>query len=357
MLSRLYLHHFRNYTQTEIEFSPGINWICGKNAQGKTNLLEAIYLLSTGRSFRTHKLSELIQQGGGFFYVEADIKKENTNQSLKLSFDGESKKVEHNATSYTHFNPLLGLLPHVLYAPEDIGVVRGTPSQRRKCLDLHLSQIDPLYLHHLARYYKAMRQRNELLKNQTETAIVPWEMAMAMSGQYLLQKRKELIEMLKDPIQKKMEKLSAGSDPLELDYHNTMHGETAEELIDEWRKSRKKELYLGATLNGPHRDDMLFSIQDMSAKAYASIGQQHSAAAALRLCLWEHLKSHREDLPLFSVDDFGAHLDPIRQNLFQEELMQLGQIFLTSPNANTEIFPEKTIIEIDSGNVLGVSRT
>jgi len=149
MLRRLYLHHFRNYTQAEFTFSPGVNWICGKNAQGKTNLLEAIYLLSTGRSFRTHILSQLIQKEAGFFYIEAEIEKEGVSQTLKVSFDGETKKVEINATSYSNFSSLLGLLPHVLYAPEDISVVAGTPSHRRKFIDLHLSQIDPLYLHHL----------------------------------------------------------------------------------------------------------------------------------------------------------------------------------------------------------------
>src|SRR5476651_2554103 len=109
-VNRLYLHNFRNYTQAEVHFSPGVNWITGKNAQGKTNLLEALYLLSTGRSFRTHQLGQLIQKGASFFYLEAEIEKEGVNQTLKLSFDGENKKVQYNASSYSHFTPLIGLL-------------------------------------------------------------------------------------------------------------------------------------------------------------------------------------------------------------------------------------------------------
>ena len=353
-IKKLYLHHFRNYTQVEISFSPGVNWICGKNAQGKTNLLEAIYLLSTGRSFRTHLLNQLIQQGAGFFYIEAEIEKEGVSQNLKLSFDGETKKVEHNATTYSHFSPLLGLFPHVLYAPEDIAVIAGTPSSRRKFLDLHLSQIDPLYLHHLARYHKAMRQRNELLKIKSEETIEAWEMAMAQNADYLLEKRKDLIQELKKPLLEKMHNLSAGNDPLEIQYQSTLSGKNSEELFQHWQKSRKKELHIGTTLYGPHRDDVYFSIKGLSTKSYASIGQQHSAAAALRLCLFEHLKEYTGDSPLFSVDDFGSHLDSTRQNRFQEELTNLGQIFLTSPNANPEIFPEKNILEIVSGDVLKV---
>jgi DNA replication and repair protein RecF len=351
MLRRLYLHHFRNYTQVEISFSPGVNWICGKNAQGKTNLLEAIYLLSTGRSFRTHQLSQLIQQGAGFFYIEAEIEKEGVKQYLKLSFDGETKKVEYNTTTYAHFTPLLGLLPHVLYAPEDIGVVAGTPSNRRKFLDLHLSQIDPLYLHHLARYYKAMRQRNELLKNKSEETIEFWEIAMAQNAEYLLKKRKDLIQSLQGPLSEKMRQISAGNDPLAIKYQSTLSGESSEKFQKQWAKGRKKELHIGTTLYGPHRDDVLFSIQDLSAKSYASIGQQHSAGAALRLCLWQHIKDHTGESPLFSIDDFGAHLDATRQNRLQKELVNLGQIFLTSPNANPEIFPEKHILKISSEGI------
>jgi len=352
MLRRLYLHHFRNYTQAEFTFSPGVNWICGKNAQGKTNLLEAIYLLSTGRSFRTHILSQLIQKEAGFFYIEAEIEKEGVSQTLKVSFDGETKKVEINATSYSNFSSILGLLPHVLYAPEDISVVAGTPSHRRKFIDLHLSQIDPLYLHHLARYHKAMRQRNELLKAKSEIAIDPWEIAMAQNASYILNKRKELIDELNPPLLEKMEKLSCGSDPLEMQYQCTLNADSSSELVELLKKNRKKELHIGTTLSGPHRDDIHFSIRDLSVKSYASIGQKHCAAASLRLCLLQHIKKNVNEMPLFSIDDFGAHLDPSRQGQFREELESLGQIFITSPNVDPEIFPEKMLHPIESGELL-----
>ncbi len=356
MLKKLYLHHFRNYTRAEISFSPGVNWITGKNAQGKTNLLEALYLLSTGRSFRTTQLSQLIQKGSDFFYLEAELEKEGVSQTLKISFNGETKKVQYNANTYSHFTPLIGLLPHILYAPEDIALVAGIPSNRRKFLDMHLSQFDPLYLHHLARYHKAMRQRNELLKKRKEETIDSWEEIMAQSAAYLMQKRKEMISELETPLQKSMEILSSGTDPIKIHYQHSLSPQEKDELIKHWKKTRAQELHIGATLNGPHRDDVLFEIQGFSAKSFASEGQKHSVIASLRLCQWEHLRQHTGQTPLMSIDDFGAHLDLNRQAAFQNKVKSLGQIFVTSPNEWPEVFPGKQVIEVDSGEVAQVSR-
>lgn len=356
-LKRLYLHHFRNYTKEEITFSPGVNWITGKNAQGKTNLLEAIYLLSTGRSFRTSQLSQLIQSGSSYFYIEAEIEKEGVSQTLKISFDGETKKVQFNANSYSHFTPLIGLLPHVLYAPDDIALVSGAPTFRRKFLNVHLSQINPLYLHHLARYHKAMRQRNDLLKKKSEVAIEPWEESMAISAAYLIEKRAEMIQELHQPLSKHMEALSGARDTLDIEYAHSLALRPPEELRDGWKKSRKKELHVGATLSGPHRDDLNFLIGGVSAKAFASVGQKHSILAALRLCEWDHFLEHSGEKPLLSIDDFGSHLDEERQAHFQSRVTDLGQTFLTSPTALPDVFPGKTLIEIGSGQVFEISRT
>ena len=353
-LKKLYLHHFRNYTEAELTFSPGVNWIVGENAQGKTNLLEAISLLCTGRSFRTQQLGHLIQKGASFFYLEAEFEKEGVNQSLKLSFDGEIKKMQYNGNRYSHFTPLIGLLPHILYAPEDIALVGGAPASRRKFLDLHLSQVNPLYLHHLARYHKAMRQRNELLKKKTEETIDAWEEMMAYSAEYLMQKRQEMILQLKSPLDECMKALSKGADSLKIGFQGSLPHPEKQDLLKHWQENRKKELHIGKTLYGPHRDDVSFLVQGLSAKSFASEGQKHCVIAALRLCQWDHLYRQTGHSPLMSIDDFGAHLDQSRQIFFTEKLSNLGQIFLTSPNVAEEIFPDKHLIKIDSGKVLEV---
>lgn len=351
MLKKIYLHHFRNYTRAEFTFSPGVNWITGKNGQGKTNLLEAIYFLSTGRSYRTHQLSQLIQKGASFFYLEAEIEKEGVLQTLKLSFNGERKNLQHNANHYPHFTPLIGLMPHVLYAPENIALVSGMPAFRRKFLNIHLAQISPLYLHHLARYHKAMRQRNELLRRKTEEAIDPWEETMAQSAHFLMEKRKQMVSELELPLQQLMQNLSSGEDRLKMVYESSLPLSSKEELLKHWQKNRKKELYLGSTLYGPHRDDILFSIGDLSAKTFASEGQKHSILAALHLSSWEHIQKQTNELPLMTIDDFGSHLDQKRQENFQEKLSGLGQIFLSSPHLLPNIFPHKQIVEIEAGKM------
>lgn len=355
MLKRLYLQHFRSYEEAEVTFSPGVNWFIGKNAQGKTNLLEAIYLLSCGRSFRTSQLSQLIQKGAHYFYIEAEMEKDGVAQSIKISFDGENKKVQCNATTYSHFTPLLGLIPMVLYAPEDISLISGVPAFRRKFLDLHLSQIDPLYLHHLARFHRSLRQRNELLKKQIEETIDSWEEPMAQSAKYLMEKRRQCVASLQEPLRNTLLTFSSDQDQLQLKYQPSLPSFELHELIECFRKNRKKELHIGTTLFGPHRDDLLFSIDSLSAKSYASIGQKHSILAAIRLCIWEHIKERSDAVPLFGIDDFGAHLDPSRQKNFEQKLQNLGQIFLTSPTSNKEIFSQKQIVEIDSGKILHIS--
>jgi len=345
-IKRLYLHHFRNYTKAEFSFSSGINWITGKNGLGKTNILEAIYLLSCGRSYRTHKLSELIQQGAPFFYIEAEVEKEGVTQNLKLTFNKEQKTFEHDGTTHLHFTPLIGLIPHVLYAPEDLLLAHGAPSYRRKLLNMHLSHIDPLYLRHLVRYHKAMRQRNELLRKKTEATIEAWEEMMAQSAHYLMDKRSQMIEELKTPFTEIAGQLSSNEDVTEISYESSLPLASPKELKEHWLTQRPKELHVGSTLQGPHRDDLAFTLNKLSVKSYASEGQKHSVIAALRLALWQDLKKRGRELPLMSIDDFGAHLDARRQRCFEEKLSNLGQTFLTSPEVIPGIFPQEKIFEI-----------
>jgi DNA replication and repair protein RecF len=347
-IKKLYLHQFRNHQKREFEFSAGINWIEGNNALGKTNLIEALYLLSTGRSFRTPQIGQLIQENEPFFFLEAHFEKDRVDQVLKVSFDGEVKKVQFNVHTHSHFAPLIGLLPHILYAPEDCALISGMPAYRRKFLDLHLSQLDTLYLHHLARFHRALRQRNALLKQKSEAVIDPWEYQMAQSASFLMRKRKEFIEELGGPLEEKMLALSSQKDRLTISYLPSLSFDCPKQIEEHWRRNRAKELLFGSTLTGPHRDDLTFLIDHLPAKSHASVGQKHSIIAALRLCQWKHLYAHTGYAPLFSIDDFGAHLDPKRQKAFEAELLRLGQVFLTSPIANREIFPEKQIIRLDA---------
>jgi DNA replication and repair protein RecF len=335
-IRRLYLRNFRNYKEVEIDFSDGVNLIQGDNAQGKTNLLEALYLVGTGRSFRTPHLKELIHNEASFFFLEAEFLKEGILQHIRLSFDGDVKKLEYNNTSYAHFTNLLGLLPIILLAPEDVLLITGGPAERRRFLDLQLAQSDPLYVYHITRYHKAVRHRNFLLRKKTEATLETWEALMVTSAAYIRQKREEIIQLLSSHLNTKL-----SSDTLVIKYIPS--------YTEDYKKYRAKELILGTTLTGPHRDDVAIYINGQEARSFASQGQLRSAIAALRLAQWIHLKNHHGIDPLFCIDDFGIHLDQQRREALLANLSSFGQIFLTSP-----AFTEKQshhLMDVDQGQI------
>lgn len=333
-LEVLYLHDFRSYEKQTFVFSPLVNKIHGENAQGKTNLLEAIYLLSTGRSFRTPHLADLIRYGEKQFYLEASFSKEGLSQTLKISFDGSSRFLQYNETSYATFTPLLGLLPHVLYAPEDVALIVGAPAERRRFLDLHIAQSDPTYIFHLARYFKAMKQRNYLLRRQESASLSSWEALMAVSASYVIEKRKAALTALNPYIDTFMRELSDGQEELEIKYRSSFRETTP--FCEQYEKERKREMEMGCTLIGPHRDELLFTLNKKEAKSFSSEGQKRCLIASLRLAQWKHLAQVCCLSPFMSIDDFGIHLDAKRQLFLHKQLTDLGQVFLTTP-LNTEI--------------------
>jgi DNA replication and repair protein RecF len=362
-LKRLLLRNFRNYRQSEIGFSSSINLIQGGNGQGKTNLLEAIHFVSTGRSFRTHSLSDLISFGQNFFYLEAEFYKENVTQTLKIYYDENTRKVQYNETVYTSLNSLLGILPSVLLSPDDLSLVSGHPAERRRFLDLHIAQIDPLYVHHLGRYFKAMKQRNHLLRSKSESAIQAWEQMMAHSAAYLIQKRRQTATALKTPSSHWMEILSRKQDSLEIDYQSSLsqprdNCDAMTHFQNIWHKTRSKEMHVGATLVGPHRDDLNIHLADKSAKIFSSEGQKRCCISSLRFAEWEQMSKMLGYAPLLGIDDFGIQLDDERQIQLKNHLTQFKQVFLTSPVPLQDRFAEDLslrVLAIEKGAVVQTS--
>lgn len=329
-LKSLYLRNFRNYAEAEIQFSEKLNVLYGDNAQGKTNLLEAIYLIATGRSFRSQHLGELIRSGEPFFYLEAQIVRDGVSQTLKISFDGQNRRLQMNANSYNSFHPLLGILPSVLYTPQDTELISGSPAIRRRFLNLHLAQSDPLYVHHLTRFWRAMRQRNCLLRMRKAEETECWELEMAQSASYILKLRQEMLQELKEPLEKQSKKLSSDRELHELRFHPS-HPPEPQAYLQQLQKNRSRECDLGLTLSGPHRDDLSLLIEGKHARLFASEGQKKTAIAALRLAEWERLCKRIGAPALMGIDDLGLHLDETRQKLLRSALEQLGQVFVTTP--------------------------
>lgn len=339
-LEVLYLKNFRNYKEAAFHFHPSANRILGENGQGKTNLLEAIYFLSTGRSFRTPHLTDLIRHEENFFYIEAHFLKDGVSQSIKVTYQKNLKKLLYNGSAYSQFSQLLGILPSVLLCPSDVNLISGSPSDRRRFINLHLAQIDPLYVYHLGRYYRALKQRNALLKQKSTQAIEIWEKQLATSSLYLMKKRFEFAHRLASLSPHLLSKMSEGKDLFSIRYTPSFIIDFKEQdpigkIADLLCKTRHKELQFSTTLIGPHRDDMAISIEKKLAKGFASEGQKRTFIATLKCVEWQLLKEIHAEPPFFGIDDFGVHLDQKRFELLQKMLDPQAQIFLTMPSDQT----------------------
>lgn len=334
-LRKLYLRHFRRYEEALFEFNPAINTIIGPNAHGKTTVLEAVQFLMNGRSFRTQQASDLIRYGQTYFYLEVDFTKQGIDQILKISYDGSERKIIYNSTVFQSAANLLGILQGVVITPDSASLIKGSPLLRRHFLDLQIAQIDPLYVHHLTRYVRAMRQRNVLLKRKDLSTIKSWEQEMAVAGAYVTIQRKSAIldlQKLSDPLHAM---LTGEKQPLALDYKSSSSQIDDMQLLIEhylhqWDKIRHREKEIGMTLYGPHRDDVMIKIGDREARLFASEGQQRSCVMALKLAEWQRLHALSTETPLMLIDDVGVGLDSSRRQKLLEHLKTLGQVFLTS---------------------------
>lgn len=331
----LYLQNFRSYEEAYFEFSPSLNLIWGPNARGKTSLLEAIHFLMIGRSFRTQQYQDLIKQNQPGFYIESHFTKHGIDQRLRVAGHPTDRKMFHNSTSLTSLSSLLGLIQGVLLTPDDINLIKGSPLLRRQFLDIQIAQIDPLYVHHLTRYARAMRQRNHLLRAKTAVSIESWEFEMSLSAAYIVLQRHRTIQNLQKNSQAFYTRLTDEQAPLTLQYRThpsqiTNVDELKLYFQKQYQKHRERERILGYTLSGPHKDDFVISLDHRDVRFFASEGQQRSCATALHFAEWQNLHLCGTEKPLFMIDDVGMSLDGTRRKRLIEQLTELGQVFLTT---------------------------
>lgn len=344
-LRALYLHNFRIYEEALYEFCPKINVISGANARGKTSILEAIYFLMTGRSFRTAQASDMIRHGASGFYIEASFIKHDIEQTLRVSCSGKDRRIVYNNTQYASLSNLFGLLQGAVIHPDDAAIVKGAPEIRRHLLDVQIAQVNPLYVHHITRYHRAMKQRNYLLRTKTASTIESWEQEMAISAAYIVHQRMLTIEDLQHQSQRLYSLIGGGNDSLALTYKSQgiVRNGLAVDMdilklrsyyLEQYCKQRQREMELGITLTGPHKDDLFIGLNSnpnaIEARFFASEGQQRSCVAALRLAEWERLKAMSCEMPIMLIDDVGMSLDHSRRMRLFEHLPSLEQVFLTT---------------------------
>lgn len=354
-LKSLHLHQFRNYKDARAEFGPKINFFLGQNGQGKTNCLEAIALLISGKSFRASYLKDLTMHKKPSFHLRAHFVKNDIEQSLEVHYSPTQKKVVHNETSYASFLPLIGVLQGVVFAGIFDELIKGSPQIRRRFLDLQNAQVDPLYIHHLSHFQKALKERNFLLRQRKTNAIEIYEDLMSKSAPYIISKRMKNLDEIEERMQSIHEELSGLRQKVSLKYSSSMLEEKSSSfslckmLLE---KSRLKDQILGYTQHGPHKDEIGVYLEGQSAKKYASEGQIQTLTTALYLAEYERLLHKSEELPIFCVDDLGQNLDPSRLHRLLEKLENMGQVFITSPRLPSYTFKHPLkVFEIVDGEI------
>lgn len=334
-LRALFLRNFRNHVETTLSLPEGISLIVGNNGVGKTSVLEALQLLSIGRSFRALSLPSLMRTGSSGFFLKATFERDDVPQCLSFAYQDAARKMTHNETTLPSLSSLFGLMPVVLSLPQDLLLIKGAPSLRRRFIDLHLSQIFPAYMYALARYFGAMEQRNILLKQRAYRSMDVWEFEMSRHAITLIKHRREAIAQLSATAASFYQKLSGfETASLSLTYHGSLRVEDPIESTCAFAKrlheTRERESLLGHTLFGPHKDEMSIRIGNEMSKWYASDGEQRSALVALRLAQWEQVQQQGLPPPLMLVDDFGIGLDTKRRHLLAIILAGLPQTLITS---------------------------
>jgi DNA replication and repair protein RecF len=327
-LKRLYIRNFRNIANEVVEFSKGLNVFFGENAQGKSNLLEAIYFLSTGKSFRGASIHELIAHDEAYFSLKAEIIRNDIKEYLTIYFDKTKRKIIYNDTSFQLLSQILGIFPSVLLAPQDLELIMGYPAIRRRFINVHIAQCDPLYVYYLTRYFKAMKHRNMMLKTKNMHGIEIFEEQMAKSGKYLIEQRIKATKALNVLFLKNYLEISSKNDQLQFKYLPSC---SEDDILHLMNKNRHKEIQLKSTLYGPHRDDFILALNDKNAKIYASEGQKRTLLAALKFSELKRLAEIHDDEAILGIDDFNVHLDELKQSLLLERASKLKQVIITSP--------------------------
>ena len=322
-IKRLYLKNFRNYDEANINFSYNTSLIYGDNAQGKTNIIEALFIISTGKSHRTNNMKELIKYGENHFRVLLEFEDNGYNQNIEIRYiKGERKDLLINGVKKEKISELLGVVPSVLFSPESIFFVKGAPGERRRIMDIVLCQIKKDYLINLQRYNRIIKNKNIVLKqiqngrNEKEQLDI-WDEELSITGIKIINERQILIEELEKRMNSIMRGISDGKERVKVKYRTfkeldkTQKGH--EDLLETIINNREKEIEIGNSIYGPHRDDMEILLNGKSARTYCSQGQQRSIALSLCIAIMGLMEEKLGKKTLLLLDDVMSELDEKRQ--------------------------------------------
>lgn len=342
LLKKLTLQNYRNYDQIILQTNHMVNIIVGPNAQGKTNLLESIFVMALTKSHRTHQDKELIRWNAPFAQLHAEIEKKYSDLQLDLTISNQGKKAKINGLEQKKLSHFIGTLNVVMFAPEDLEIVKGSPAVRRRFLDMEIGQVHPAYIYDLSQYNKILQQRNNYLRQPTTASsgnplLEVWNEQLAQFGTKITKKRQSFIKKLQNWAEKVHAGITNGQEELKIDYCSSLLTANEEEeavLFEQFMlklsQVKEQELRRGATLIGPHRDDLKFYINGNDVQTFGSQGQQRTTALSLKLAEIELIREEVGEYPLLLLDDVLSELDRYRQTQLIETFQRKVQTFITT---------------------------
>jgi DNA replication and repair protein RecF len=351
-LAELRLRDFRNYPALDLAFGPGATLLIGPNAQGKSNLLEAVYTAALGRSPRVGHDAELIRFGQDRAYLRATVDGTHV-QVLEVGFDRatDGRRIKVNGV-LANRGQLLGRLVVVLAGPLDDEVIRGAPTHRRRVVDAALSQVSPSYFFTLTRYVRVLKQRNQLLRlSANAVTLAPWDQQLVELGAALVERRREFVARLSARAAARHARLGGGDERLEVSYVCAVgEGDERAAMGRALELRRSEELRRGTSLVGPHRDDLRLTINGVDLRTFGSRGQHHTAALSLRLAEVDLLREELGVWPVVLLDDVLAHLDASRQAFVLREVAG-PQVLLTHTDLPAFQGGPLRVLQVRAGSV------
>lgn len=366
-IKQLNLKNYRNYEQTDITFDGNMNVIIGENAQGKTNLMESMYVLSFSRSYRTPRERELIMWGKDFAKIEGNIVRKNRNMPLEIIISRFGKKARKNNIEQQRLSDYIGSLNVVMFAPEDLKIVKGSPQIRRRFIDMELGQIQPSYIYHLGQYKKILQQRNQLLKklqrgNKDNGVLLDiYTEQLIEHATILLERRFKFMELLRKWASPIHFEISRELEKLDIRYKSSIdvsESENREKIESKYEEKffeiRQSEIERGTTLIGPHRDDLIFYINDKDVKTYGSQGQQRTTALSIKLAEIDLIHHEVGEYPILLLDDVLSELDDYRQSHLLNSIHEKVQTFVsttTIDGLNHEVLNKAHLLTVNNGEI------
>ncbi len=335
IITRAQLKSFRSYEACEIAPCEGVNVLLGDNGQGKTNVLEALYLCCTGRSHRTRQDRDLIRWGEDIAHVKVEALRRDGSHQVEIALPALGRrKIKVAGQEIARSGELMGHVTGVLFSPEDLRTVKDGPAERRRFVDMALSQIKPAYYYALQRYNRALKQRGEVLKAASSApsllaTLDSWDEQLAVAGAELMQHRRRYIERLSVAAGENHRDIADGRERLEIRYLPSVTlGDEPQHIRDALFAARESDLRRLITSAGPHRDDVQILVEGRDVRAFGSQGQQRTAALSMRLSELEVMREQLDEWPMLMLDDVMSELDPGRRRQLVSRLNGI-QTFIT----------------------------